>query len=140
GMGAILGGSFRFYLRSGTIAGSWPFLLVLLGAIIFNEYLRQHYERLIFQISFLYLAIFILLIFMMPIVFKSIGTWVFLLSGAISLLLFRWFTLLLKKFAREKRFNQKRVWSPVLIIFFSINVLYFTNLIPPIPLSLKDAG
>lgn len=141
GTGAILGGSFRFYLRSGTIAGSWPFLLILVLAILVNEYLRRHHERLVFRLSFLYLSLFVLSIFMLPLIFRRIGVLIFILSGVVSLLLFRVFMGLLKKFGREKSLRSSHtIWLSTFIIFAIINVLYFTNLIPPIPLSLKDAG
>ena len=141
GFGAILGGSFRFYLRSGTIAGSWPFLLILLGALLANEYLRKHHARLIFRLGFLYLSIFVLSIFMLPLLFHRIGALVFILSGIVSLLLFRVFKAMLRKFGKEKSArNAKTIWLSTFSIFAIINILYFTNLIPPIPLSLNDAG
>ena len=36
--------------------------------------------------------------------------------------------------------SEKLLQSLITIIFMLVNFLYFTNLIPPIPLSLKDAG
>jgi len=43
--------------------------------------------------------------------------------------------------AEEKFTESKRmVLLPIIGIFIIVNFLYFTNLIPPIPLSLKDAG
>jgi hypothetical protein len=141
GFGAVLGGSFRFYLRSGSIAGSWPFLVILLGSMLANEFLKKHYVRLVFRLSFLYLSIFVLLIFMIPLAVHRIGTPIFLLSGAVSLLIFHIYTKILKKFGREKSLGDTRdVWLAVLSIFLFLNLLYVTNLIPPLPLSLTDAG
>lgn len=141
GFGAVLGGSFRFYLRSGTISGSWPFLLILLASLLANEFLRKHYIRLVFRLGFLYLSFFVLSIFMLPLIFHRIGALIFVLSGLVSLALFRVFMGLLKKFGKERSHqNVRKVWLSVFSIFFLINILYFTNLIPPIPLSLKDAG
>jgi hypothetical protein len=51
------------------------------------------------------------------------------------------FTNILLFFLKNK-FNEskKTIFCLILGIFALVNLLYFTNLIPPIPLSLKDAG
>ncbi len=140
-IGALLGASFIFYFRSSVIVGSWPFLLVLLLAMFANEYLHKKYSRLTFNISFFFLSTFIFAIFIIPILTNHIGPWIFLLSGLVSLLVLGIFLFFLKRVAKEKfkkSFNP--VWQSVGVIFVALNILYFTNLIPPIPLSLKDAG
>jgi hypothetical protein len=139
--GALLGGSFIFYFRSATLAVSWPFLLVLLAAILGNEFFQKRYARLTFQISFLYLSIFVLAIFLLPILLHRLGSPVFIMSGLTSLIVVWIFIKILENFAHEN-FRQSWVpmWRSVIAIFITMNVLYFNNLIPPIPLSLKDAG
>lgn len=139
--GALLGASFIFYFRSATLAISWPFLAILLAAILANEYFQKRYARLTFQISFLYLSVFIFAIFLLPVVLHSIGPFIFILSGVVSLLFVWGFMNVLRMFAKEK-FKQSLmpIWQSVTVIFLTLNILYFTNLIPPIPLSLKDAG
>ena len=44
--GGILSVYLVFYFRSGTIATSWPFLLILAFAFIANERLKRHFARL----------------------------------------------------------------------------------------------
>lgn len=69
------------------------------------------------------------------------GTWVFLLSGALSLVVIFIFSFLLFKVVPQHYQEHKRnVRNAIILIFLCINILYFLNLIPPIPLSLKDAG
>jgi hypothetical protein len=141
GFGALLGAFFIFYFRSATLSATWPFLAILLGAMTANELFKNRYARLTFQLSFFYLCLFSFSIFLMPLVFHRIGALVFLFSGATSLAALWGFLSVLKRFARE-RFRKS--WAPltrsVAAIFIIVNILYFTNLIPPIPLSLKDAG
>jgi len=141
GFGNILGGFFVLYFRSGTLAVSWPFLLILLVAMVANELFQKRYARLVLQISFLYLTIYAFLIFIVPIALHRIGAWIFLASGLVSLLAVWLFLIALHQFSRE-RFRESRVSivRSVAAIFAVMNILYFTNLIPPIPLSLKDAG
>ncbi len=139
--GALLGSIFVFYLRSTTLSVTWPFLALLLFALLANEFFQKKYAKLAFQLSFLYFSLFSFSIFILPILIDHIGAWVFLLSGLLSLVLIRLFLRLLHRFA-EERFLESRthVWTFIMVLFFGINALYFTNLIPPIPLSMKNGG
>jgi hypothetical protein len=141
GFGALLGAFFIFYFQSSTLAVSWPFLLVLLLAMIANEMFQKRYALLALQISYFYLSLYAFAIFIIPILLHRIGPWIFILSGAVSLL-FVWFYLrILRVFAREV-FRESRIYifRVVAAIFIGMNLLYFANFIPAIPLSLKDSG
>ncbi len=128
------------YSRSATFLTSWPFLLLLVGLLIGNEFFKKHYDRLILQLSIFFLTIFSFLIFFVPIVIGKMGDSIFLLSGAISLFVIFCIVCILSKFISEKiRKQQVRLFCAIGVLFILINTLYFTNIIPPIPLSLKDA-
>ena len=109
--------------------------------MVTNEFFQKRYARLAFQLSLLYFSLFSFSIFLVPMAIKRIGPEVFLLSGGLSLLALWIFLAILRRFARE-RFLESRtnIWALVFVIFIGVNTLYFTNLIPPIPLSLKDSG
>lgn len=82
------------------------------------------------------------MIFLVPIILHEISDRVFLLSGVLSLGIISLFTLVVFRFIKNKKEkfeSKKMVISLILAIFVIVNGLYFTNLIPPIPLSLKDA-
>src|SRR3989344_1493467 len=140
-LGSLYSTFLIFYFRSATLATSWPFLLLLVANLIANEALKHHYSRLSFQISVLYISVFSFAIFFVPVVLHRIGPEIFILSGLISLLLLGGFIHLLRLFTRERFHHSRRIlrWS-IASIFIGINLLYFANLIPPIPLALKDAG
>jgi hypothetical protein len=139
--GGLLSTYLVFYFRSGTLAVSWPFFVILTAAFIANERLKKHYARLTFQISILFLSIMLFSAYIVPVIMGQIGQRIFLLSGAVSLVVLALFLLILQFSAREK-FRKSRM--PLLLstagIFLAINVLYFYNVIPPLPLSLKDSG
>jgi hypothetical protein len=139
--GGLLSVFLVFYFRSATLAVSWPFLAILTLAFIANERLKRHYARLTFQISLFFLSILSFAIFIVPVFLHRIGTDIFVISGIASLLVLWLFLRALGFFAREKFKKSKyglMFW--IATIFISVNALYFYNLIPPIPLSLKDAG
>jgi len=143
--GGLLSTYLVFYFRSGDIFTAWPFIVILLLAFVANESLKRHYVRLSFQISLFFLSIYSFAIFLLPVVLHKIGVMIFLLSGLVSLCFISIFVLVLLHFAKgrwakQKHDNKKAIFLPILFIFILINFLYFTNLIPPIPLSLKDAG
>jgi hypothetical protein len=138
------GGSFSafliFYTKSGSIFSSWPFLLLLLITLFANEQLRSRYARLVFQISQLFFALLFYSIYIVPIVVGNISSRVFILSGIISLIIIVAFILLLTVFTPNRIKKEKFALAiSIPLIFIIINVLYFTHVIPPIPLSLKKA-
>lgn len=145
GLQFALGGLFSaflvFYSRSATVAASWPFLLVLIGYLIGSEVFKKHYIRLSFQVSTFFIALFSFFIFFIPVLLKNLSAWVFLLSGLISLSVIVLFIKLLVKInSKEVSESKKILWLSIGGIYLLINILYFTNIIPPIPLSLADVG
>ena len=139
--GGLLSTFLVFYFRSADIFVTWPFILLLAVAFIANESLKRHYIRFSFQVSLFFLSIYSFMIFLVPVILHQIGPKIFLLSGIFSLIFITFFIFVLFFFIKD-RFNEskKLILFSILGIFILINVLYFTNLIPPIPLSLKDGG
>jgi len=139
--GGLLSTFLVFYFRSTDIFATWPFLFLLAIAFIANESLKRHYLRLSFQISLFFLSVYSFAIFLLPVLMHQIGAKIFLLSGFISLFFIGLFVLVLFYFLKESfEESKKMIYLLILGIFLLVNFLYFTNLIPPIPLSLKDTG
>ncbi len=139
--GGLFSGFFVFYYRSGSLVSSWPFFIILLVLLFGNEGLRKQYERLILQVSLLFVALFFFTIFSVPVVLGRMGPIIFSLSGVISLALVAGFVYILGRLVPERVHKNKRyIAFSVLATFAAINFLYFAKLIPPIPLSLKNAG
>jgi len=139
--GGLLSVFLIYYFRSSTILVSWPFLLILFGAFWANESLKKHYSRISFQIILFYFSVLLFSIFIVPVVIHKMGQDIFLLSGLVSLIFIGLFILILRYFSGEKfRKSKKILFFSIFGIFVITNILYFLNIIPPIPLSLKDAG
>jgi Protein of unknown function (DUF2914) len=140
--GGLLSVYLVFYFRSGTIWTSWPFLLMLALAFIANESLKRRYARLSFQMALLFLALYSFAIYLMPILLHRISSRVFLISGGVSVAAIVIVLLILAVFSRH-RFAGRKGWATlgsIAGILVIVNGLYFLNLIPPLPLSLKEAG
>jgi hypothetical protein len=139
--GGLFSTFFVFYLRSSSVTASWIFLLVLVVLLVGNELWKKHYKRLAFQVSILFISIYLFLIYLLPVIFHRLGADLFIASGLLSLLFTLLFVSLLKNFALEKFKNSHHVLrTSIFFIYVFMNVLYFTNVIPPIPLALKEAG
>jgi hypothetical protein len=139
--GGILSTFLISYFRSADIFVTWPFILLLVAAFISNEVLKRHYIRLSFQISLYFLSVYSFMIFIVPILMRRIGLDVFLLSGLISLGFIVLFILVLFSIIKDKLSESKKLLVYLIGgMFLVINLLYLTNLIPPIPLSMKDGG
>ncbi len=139
--GGLLSTFIVFYFRSTTLAATWPFLVILTAAFIANERLKKHYARLTFQISLFFLSLLAFAIFIVPVYFHRIGTDIFLISGAISLAILLLFLAGLHSLTKEKfKQNKKMLVVSISSIYLAVNIMYFANLIPPIPLSLKEGG
>lgn len=139
--GGLLSAFLVLYFRSATLSSSWPFLTLLLITFLANEKLRRHYERLTYQLSLLFLAIFLFLIFFIPVLTGVIGPMIFLTAGLLSLLFMRVIVSVLEWVSKDRVLHARQsLRVSILSIFVLINIFYFTNIIPPIPLSLREGG
>lgn len=139
--GALFSGSIIFFSKSASLSSSWPFFLLLLILMLGTEFQKKYFQRLIFQINFYYIALFSYLIVLIPVLKRDMGPDIFLASGILSLVLIFAFFLLLSVIDRKKiQTYIKKMAVGVLSIFVFFNLLYFSNIIPPIPLSLKFTG
>lgn len=140
-LGGAFSASFVFYARSATFSASWPFLLVILFYLFGNEFFKKHYIRFSVQLGAYFMAIFSLCILAMPVIFRKIGDSMFILSGIVSLGLISLFIYLLSFVNKnEVRKSRKSLIYIIGGIFVVINILYFTNMIPPAPLVLREVG
>lgn len=140
-LGGLFGRFLIYYSRSGSLYTSWPFLLILAGLLIGNEFANKHYTRLVLQISLFYLALFSYLIFFIPVLLGRMGDFVFIFSGSVSLLIiFGFLWILLRIVPMRISDNSNTLFGIVGAIFILMNLFYFTNIIPPLPLSLREAG
>ncbi len=140
--GGLLSVYLVLYFRSGTFATSWPFLLILALAFVANQFLKRRITRLSFQMALLFLTFYCFAIYLMPMLLHRLGTRIFLLSGVVSVAAIGFILLILAAFSRQGFRGHARwaVFGSLAGILMVVNGLYFLNLIPPLPLSLKDAA
>lgn len=139
--GGLFSAFLALYSRSASVFVSWIFVVGVAVLLLSNERFRARYVRLPFQTGIYFIALFSFMIFLLPILFRSIGTVMFFISGAVSLVIMSLLLtglsrLIPETFARERTAIARTI-AGVFIVF---TALYLSNAIPPLPLALKDAG
>lgn len=139
--GNLAGGLLVLYIGSATFVGNWPFLLIIVGLLIGNEVFKTRYERLHFNTIVYYLLTLLYSILIVPVLFRSIEAWTFLVSMTLSIIIIGIFLYILNFVARDVLIKSRAILIrgifAVLIIF---GTLYYSNIIPPVPLSVRDIG
>lgn len=139
--GALFSGYLSLYSRSAGVAVSWVFVLVLAFLLLGNERFRKLYLRLPFQLSIYFTALYSFFIFFLPLIFKQIGPLMFLFSGLVSIGIIALVMALLRTLIFERYMETRRTSiRSLIVIIITFNVLYFSNLIPPLPLAMKEGA
>jgi hypothetical protein len=140
-LGGLFSGFVIFFTKSASFFANWPFLLIIFTLFVGNEFFKKRYERLVFQVSLYYFALFSYFILLTPILLNTIGTATFVFAGILSLFAIGLILFSVRKlFPKLYKQGGRLMWGIVGAIFISYNVLYFTNTIPPVPLVLKEIG
>lgn len=140
-LGGFWSGFVIFYGRSADFGASWPFILFLVAILFASEYFHRYHDRLVFTSVLFFFALYSYAIFAVPIATGSIGTGTFLLSGVVAIGTFALFTALLRILAHERfLMSVGRVRAGAFLVLILVNVFYFTNVLPPLPLSAPAAG
>jgi hypothetical protein len=138
--GALLSAIFIFYFFSGSLAISWPFILVVISLMVSNDIFREYYTKPTVQLGIYFFILFCYLVLVLPFLLDNLAAWVFLLGGTASLVFIWGYIHLLSKYLEKIAEKKTVLISVISCIFIVMNIFYFTNIIPPVPLSLRDSG
>lgn len=138
-VGGLLATSLLFYWFGGSVSVSWPIFLVLGIFILSNEFFRKHFLRPTVQVAVLSFSVCSLSAILFSFIFNSLSETVFLLSSLVSLCFMLGFVLVLTRVGHLLHRRQLMVLT-VLGVFTLMSSAYFGNIIPPIPLSIRQAG
>ncbi|MCD5381376.1 MAG: DUF2914 domain-containing protein [Candidatus Pacebacteria bacterium] len=137
--GGLLSGMLIFYGRSGDWLASAPFLLMILAIIIGNEFVSKRSDRLIYHIALYFVGLYSYIVLVVPVIIGKMGDGIFILSGLIALMIVTFLVQALYRIIPNfMEANTSRVIVTIGAIYIGFNALYFTNVIPPIPLSLTE--
>jgi len=135
--GGLLSGMLIFYGRSGDLIASAPFLLLILAVIVGNEFVSKRSDRLVYHLALYFIGLFSYIVLVVPVITGKMGAGIFILSGFIAVAIVSFVVQVLYRIVPNfLAANISRVILTIGFIYIGFNALYFTNLIPPIPLSL----
>lgn len=135
--GGLLSGMLIFYGRSADFLASAPFLLLIVAVILGNEMLSKRSDRLIYNLALYFIGLFSYVVLVIPVILGKMGDGIFILSGLIAVAMVTVVVQLLFRIVPNfMTVNIKRVIVTIGFIYIAFNTLYFSNVIPPIPLSL----
>ncbi|EGV43556.2 DUF2914 domain-containing protein [Bizionia argentinensis JUB59] len=130
-----------YFSRSVSLSKTISFFVILLALLFANELLKKRISNKYLQFSVYFFISFTFFTFMIPVIIKEMNTSVFILSGLVSLTI----TLLLitiiyrKSPSTREEIHIGKMLGIVFTMYATINIFYFFNMIPPVPLAL-DAG
>jgi len=129
-----------YFSRSVSFSKTLSFFSILVILLFANELLKKRISNKYMQFSAYFFVNFTFFTFFIPVLIKSMNTFVFLISGAISFSI----TLMLIIFIYDKspstrlELNKGKIFGLITGIYLMINLFYFLNLIPPVPLALEE--
>ena len=139
--GALSSAFVIYFFRSVSLSKTMFFFILLVLLLFANEFLKKKISNKYLQFSVYFFISFIFFAFMIPTLIREMNTFIFIISGLVSL----GCTLALIMFiyssssATRAELSLRRLITLILSIYMSINVIYYFNLIPPVPLAL-DTG
>lgn len=137
--GGLLSGMLIFYGRSGDFWVSAPYLLLIIIIIFANELIQKRSDRLKYNLSVYFIAIFSYLVLVIPVLVGDMGPTIFVGSGLLALLvMFLLLKALGKIIPHFLLLEKKMIVFSIASLYVLFNTFYFLNIIPPIPLSLTE--
>lgn len=129
-----------FFSRSVSFTKTVSFFIILVILLFANELLKKRISNKYLQFGTYFFVNFTFFTFFIPVLVNTMNTFIFLISGGISLSS----TLILVTFiygkspSTRRELNKTKLINLILIIYATINVFYFFNLIPPVPLAMEE--
>jgi MFS family permease len=140
-LGGLWSAFLVFYSRSAVLTKSWPYLALLTAFFIGNEVLKRYHSRLVFTTTLFFFAVFTCAIVTVPVYTHTIGKFTFLVSGGIAVGVLVLFLYLLAAVNRPQFVAARgKIALGVAGVYVLMNVFYFTNTLPPLPLALAHVG
>ena len=139
--GALSSAFVIYFYRSVSMSKTMFFFILLVLLLFGNEFLKKKISNKYLQFSVYFFISFTFFAFMIPTLIKEMNTFIFIISGLVSL----GCTLALIKFIYSSspgiraEISIKKLITLILSIYITINVFYYFNLIPPVPLAM-DTG
>lgn len=128
-----------YFSRSVSLSKTISFFIILVALLFANELLKKRISNKYLQFGVYFFVSFTFFTFIIPVFIKQMNTTVFIFSGLVSLIItLSLITLIyIKSPSTRAEVRITKVIGIVITLYATINLFYFFNLIPPVPLALK---
>lgn len=129
-----------YSIRSTDLTVSWPFFLFLLLCILANELVSTHNMRLALDIGILYVSTVFYFIFHLPVILGESNDSTFGVSIITALVVTLAYGVIVTRSSEAAEHESSRIYALAFGVPMFVGMMYFLNVIPAVPLSLKDKG
>lgn len=138
-LGGLCSAYVIYFSRSVSFSKTISFFLILVVLLFANEMLKKRISNKYLQFSAYFFVNFTFFTFFIPMLFKSMSTFLFMVSGAISLSITIALIIYIYNASPSTRREIKlgKMTGLILGIYLLINSFYYFNLIPPVPMALE---
>jgi len=138
-LGTLLNVYTIFYFKSGSFVSSLYFLALLALLLFLNEVRPAQISKNFLRNALFGLCLISYMNILIPILAKTMGLSIFLLSIVIAYTIHHFFLRFLKSRIKN-RILFKDVQLPFIFVITLYSLLYFFKVLPPVPLSMKNIG
>lgn len=129
-----------YSLRSAALSVSWPLIIILFLCVLMNEIISSHHFRFTLDVAVLFIASLFFIVFNVPILLKLQNDTTFLISCAIAVVGTLIYSFFLQYTSESAGEEVSKLYALSIGIPLFVMMLYFLNVIPAVPLSIKKAG
>ncbi|SKB77076.1 Protein of unknown function [Salegentibacter holothuriorum] len=139
--GALSSAFVIYFFRSVSMSKTMFFFILLVLLLFANEFLKKKISNKYLQFSVYFFISFTFFAFMIPTLIREMNSFIFIISGLVSLGCTLVLIIFIYRSSQVTRaeISLKKLTSIILSIYITINVFYYFNLIPPVPLAM-DTG
>ncbi|MEI7440816.1 MAG: DUF2914 domain-containing protein [bacterium] len=138
-LGTLLNVYTIFYFKSGSFVSSLYFLALLALLLFLNEVRPAQISKNFLRNALFGLCLISYMNILLPILAKTMGLLIFLLSIAVAYAIHHFFLRFLKSRIKNRSLF-KDVQLPFIFVITLYSLLYFFKVLPPVPLSMKNIG
>jgi hypothetical protein len=141
-LGNLLSEYTLFFFKSASVTTSFLFVLLLAGLLVVNEFKEfKGASGIPVRMSLFSLCLIAYFTFLTPILLGFVGLFPFLLGlGFASLIVFGVFHYVLGRIKGQRELALRQIAYPFIGVLSTFAFLYFTRLIPPVPVSISYMG
>lgn len=137
--GSLLSAYTIFFFKSASISTSLSFLIGLVFLLVLNEFPKFKKQGHSIRILLFNFCLIAFLIYLVPIFFGRLGTDVFIVSIFSSQIYFASFLWIWRKYHISHDFLKKQFLFSI-FVHIAIVILFFSNSLPPVPVSIRFIG